>query len=60
MTISCIIVDDEPFAGNLLEEYVAQVPFLKLRQKCLTGIEALSYLREHQVDLIFLDINLKY
>lgn len=58
MSISCIIVDDEPYAGNLLEEYIAQVPYLRLEKKCLTALEALEFLKHNSVDLIFLDINL--
>ena len=58
MNISCIIVDDEPYAGNLLEEYIAQVPYLHLEKKCLTALEALGFLQNNSVDLIFLDINL--
>ena len=56
--ISCVVVDDEPYAGNLMEEYIGQVAFLSLKKKCLTAIEALAYLQDHTVDLIFLDINL--
>src|SRR5688572_21348486 len=58
MSISCIIVDDEPYAGNLLEEYIQQVPYLRLEKKCLTAMEALSFLQNHSIDLVFLDINL--
>lgn len=58
MSISCIIVDDEPYAGNLLEEYIVQIPYLRLEKKCLTALEALSFLQDHTVDLVFLDINL--
>jgi len=58
MSISCIIVDDEPYAGNLLEEYIQQIPYLQLEKKCLTALEALNFLQSNTVDLIFLDINL--
>jgi len=58
MSITCIIVDDEPYAGNLLEEYIQQVPYLRLEKKCLTAMEALSFLQNHSIDLVFLDINL--
>jgi len=58
MRISCIIVDDEPYAGNLLEEYVLKIPYLQLEKKCLTALEALGFLQDNSVDLIFLDINM--
>ena len=57
-TISCVVIDDEPYAGNLMEEYISQVSYLDLKKKCLTAVEALAYLQDHTVDLIFLDINL--
>lgn len=56
--ISCLIVDDEPMALNLVESYVLKTPFLHLVKKCSSGIQALSYLDEEKVDLIFLDIQM--
>jgi DNA-binding LytR/AlgR family response regulator len=56
--ISCLIVDDEPMALNLVESYVLKTPFLNLIKKCNSGIEALHYLEEEKVDLIFLDIQM--
>ena len=56
--ISCLIVDDEPMALNLVESYVLKTPFLHLVKKCYSGIQALSYLDEEKVDLIFLDIQM--
>ncbi|HYF31184.1 MAG TPA: LytTR family DNA-binding domain-containing protein [Chitinophagaceae bacterium] len=58
MPIRCLIVDDEPLAVNLLEGYIAQVPFLTLSGKCYNAMEALSFLHRHEVDLVFLDINM--
>lgn len=58
MSIRCLIVDDEPLAVNLLEQYVAQVPFLTLSGKCYNAMEALSFLHKNEVDLVFLDINM--
>jgi two-component system, LytTR family, response regulator len=58
MPIRCLIVDDEPLAVTLLEQYVAQVPFLQLCGKCYNAMEALSFLHQQEVDLVFLDINM--
>jgi two-component system, LytTR family, response regulator len=58
MSIRCIIVDDEPLAVNLLEQYIAQVPFLSLSGKCYNAMEALAFLHRHETELIFLDINM--
>jgi two-component system, LytTR family, response regulator len=58
MSIRCLIVDDEPLAVNLLEQYISQVPFLSLSGKCYNAMEALSFLHRSEVDLVFLDINM--
>ncbi len=55
--ISCIAVDDEPLALVVIENFCARLPHLELR--CFNSpILALDYLREHRVDLAFLDINM--
>jgi two-component system, LytTR family, response regulator len=56
--IKCIIIEDEPLAVKVLSEYVSQVPFLELTATCKDALLASDYLRDHQVDLIFLDIHL--
>lgn len=58
MKISCLIVDDEPNATKLLEEYVKQVPFLELQGICIDSDQALEVLETKKVQLIFLDINM--
>ncbi len=60
MKIQCLVIDDEPYAVNLLEEYISQVPYLQLQQKCYNALEALDYLNHFQPDLIFLDINMPH
>jgi len=54
----CIIVDDEPAAHYVLANYIKQNPQLELVFQGYNGIEAMDYLREHKVDLMFLDINM--
>lgn len=54
----CIIVDDEPAAHYVLVNYIKQNPQLDLVFQCYNGIEAMNYLRENKVDLMFLDINM--
>jgi DNA-binding LytR/AlgR family response regulator len=56
--ISCIIVDDEPLALDLLERYVRKTPFLDYMFKCNNAIEALEIIDTQPVDLIFLDIQM--
>ena len=55
---TCIIVDDEPAAHYVLVNYIKQNPQLELAQQCYNGIEALNYLRDNNVDLMFLDIDM--
>ncbi|HEY0678421.1 MAG TPA: LytTR family DNA-binding domain-containing protein [Chitinophagaceae bacterium] len=58
MQIRCLIVDDEPLAVNLIEQYVTQVPFLEMTGKCYNAMEALAFLHQQDIDLVFLDINM--
>ncbi|MFY0592488.1 LytR/AlgR family response regulator transcription factor [Roseivirga sp.] len=56
--ISCIIVDDEPLAIEILEEYVKKVSWLELKASFDSGLEAIDYLNREPVDLMFLDIQM--
>ncbi len=56
--ITCMIVDDEPMALSLIESYVLKTPFLELRQKCDSAIEALTLIEQEPLDLLFLDIQM--
>jgi len=58
MKVSCLIIDDEPLAVGLLQQYAEQVPYLEIKGKCYSAVEALSFLHQQQVDLLFLDINM--
>lgn len=55
---NCLIVEDEPLAAEILEDYIHQVPFLQLIAKCNDAIYAMELLQREKIDLIFLDINL--
>lgn len=56
--INCLIVDDEPLARKGLEEYVQEVDFLHLAGKCENAMKAASFLKEENIDLILLDIQM--
>ncbi|HEV7621353.1 MAG TPA: response regulator, partial [Flavisolibacter sp.] len=56
--INCLIIDDEPLGLEILENYISKIPFLKLVGKFNEPLLALSYLNEHAVDLLFLDIQM--
>jgi len=58
MIIKCILIDDEPLALNLLEDYVKTTPFLKLVAKCTSAIAAMDILEKEDIDLIFSDIQM--
>ena len=54
--MTCLIVDDEPLARNLITDYVKKVPYLNLIQVCSSPMHAIEILRTQPVDLLFLDI----
>jgi DNA-binding LytR/AlgR family response regulator len=58
MNLSCLIVDDEPNAVNLLEMFIQQNTGWQLLAKCYDAMEALTFLKTHPADLLFLDINM--
>jgi two-component system LytT family response regulator len=58
MSLTCVIVDDEPLARNLLTEYVRKIPYLQLVEVCANPLAALEVFRRQPVDLLFLDIQM--
>lgn len=58
MKISCVIVEDEPMARKLLEQYVAKTPSLELMAALSSSLEALAFLQENKPDLLFLDVQM--
>ncbi len=57
-TIKCIVVDDEPLAARLMESYVRKTPFLSLEGTFTGGAAAFEFLRGHDADLLFCDIQM--
>ncbi|RDC56626.1 response regulator [Pedobacter chinensis] len=55
---NCLIVDDEPPAREVLRRYIAQIPMLNLVGECGNAIQALAALKQQQIDLLFLDIQM--
>jgi DNA-binding LytR/AlgR family response regulator len=58
MRIKCLIVDDEPLSQEVIETYIKDFPVIELVKKCNNAIEALEALKEYNIQLIFLDINM--
>jgi DNA-binding LytR/AlgR family response regulator len=56
--MKCIAIDDEPLALDILKDHIAKVPDLALLTTFKNAIEAAEYLRNNEVDLLFLDIQM--
>lgn len=56
--MTCLAIDDEPLALDLIEDNISKISFLKLEKKCSSALEANEYLQQHPVDLLFLDIQM--
>lgn len=56
--LTCLIVEDEPIAAEVLQDYIEQVAFLELRGICKDAFYALDRLHEEPIDVLFLDIHL--
>ena len=58
MNISCLIIDDEPLAVNVIKNYIEEIANVTIKKTFNNAVEALAYLKDHTADLIFLDINM--
>ncbi|PCI35191.1 MAG: DNA-binding response regulator [Flavobacteriaceae bacterium] len=56
--IKYIIIDDEPLAHELIEQFCGILPHLQLEKNCYNALEAMQYLNENSVDFMFLDLNM--
>src|SRR5262245_55264259 len=56
--IKCLVVDDEPPAREILKQHIAGVDALELTGTCASAVEAITFLKDHPVDLLFLDIQM--
>ena len=56
--MTCIAIDDEPLALQLISQYCNKIPFLKLEKVFTNPDEAIEYLKTTTVDLLFLDIQM--
>jgi DNA-binding LytR/AlgR family response regulator len=56
--MNCIIIEDQPPAQRILKKYIEDMGVLKLRGTFADAVQAMEFLKNEQVDLIFLDIHL--
>lgn len=57
--LKCLILDDEPLALDLLEDYIRNIPYLQLVKRCSNAMDALSVLQISAIDLVFSDIQMQ-
>lgn len=55
---TCLLVDDEPPALEVLNHYISETPLLEVVKECHHAMAAFEYLQQHRVDLIFLDVQM--
>jgi len=58
MKIKCLIIDDEPLAVSVVKNYLEQIVDAELINSFTNTIDALNFLKNNTVDVIFLDINM--
>jgi two-component system, LytTR family, response regulator len=57
-TVNCLIADDEPIAREIIQNYCAHLPYLKVVASCTNALEAKTVMQQQHVDILFLDINM--
>jgi len=58
--IKCLIIDDEPLAQNVIENYLESFSFMRLIAKCDNALIALEWIKKQKIDLIFLDVSMPF
>src|SRR4030095_4712128 len=58
MKVNCIIIDDEPWALDLLADFIQKVPYLNLVARCESPVSAYPYFEQEEIDLVLLDIRM--
>ena len=56
--INCLIIDDEPLAVNVIKNFIEEINNISVKETFNNAIDALAFLKNNSVDLIFLDINM--
>lgn len=58
LKLAAIILDDEPLARKVIEEYLAEIDNVELIASCSKAVDAIQILKERKVDMVFLDIEM--
>lgn len=58
--LKCLVVDDESIAREGIIEYINKLDFLSVAGVCSSALEAAEYLKKHEIDLMFLDIQMPH
>src|ERR1700712_895104 len=58
MKLKCIIIDDEPVARKVLQEFITDIDYLELTGQAENPLKAMPLLQDNDIDIIFLDINM--
>ena len=58
MKFNCVIVDDEPIARDIIQQYVDHLDYVQVTATCTNAMEAKAVLQQQRVDILFLDINM--
>lgn len=58
--LRCLVVDDESIAREGIVEYINKLDFLSVAGVCSSALEAAEYLKKHEIDLMFLDIQMPH
>ncbi|MDX1912339.1 MAG: response regulator, partial [Saprospiraceae bacterium] len=56
--LHCLVVEDEPLAAGIMEDYIRQLPWLRFVGRCSDALGAAEALQQQPVDVLFLDIHL--
>lgn len=55
---NCLVIEDEPLAAEVLQDYISQLPFLECKGICRDAVYAMQFLQSEKIDVLFLDIHL--
>ncbi len=56
----CVAIDNDQSSLDILKEYIQKIPFLKLDKTFTNPIEALTYIHENRIDLIFTEVEMPH